>query len=200
MSVLLHRTYRFATPSTTEHQFVLSKPRLTRFVKCRSALGRAEAVPPQTRGQGEEQRPSVAGMSNYRRREPEKSLLHETVRAHLKTFVAEIEQDGSGLPHFVVAEFERYLRCGILAHGFARVRCIACGDELFVPSSCKSRGICPSCTTRRMQGTATHLVDRVLPCVPMRQWVLSLPRWARFLLARDPALITRTLHLACAAS
>jgi Putative transposase len=47
-----------------------------------------------------------------------------------------------------------------------------------------------------MQGTATHLVDRVLPRVPMRQWVLSLPRWARFLLARDPALITRTLGLA----
>src|SRR5207244_7397793 len=41
-----------------------------------------------------------------------------------------------------------------------------------------------------------HVVDRVLPCVPMRQWVLSLPRWARFLLARDAALITRTLHLA----
>jgi len=95
-----------------------------------------------------------------------------------------------------VAEFERYLRCGILANGFARVRCIACGDELLVAFSCKSRGICPSCTTRRMQGTATHLVDRVLPCVPMRQWVLSLRRWARFLLARDPALITRTLHLA----
>jgi hypothetical protein len=47
-----------------------------------------------------------------------------------------------------------------------------------------------------MQGTATHLVDRVLPRVPMRQWVLSLPRWARFLLARDTALITRTLNLA----
>src|SRR3954468_5283939 len=29
----------------------------------------------------------------------------------------------------------------------------------------------------------------------MRQWVLSLPRWARFLLARDPALITCTLQL-----
>src|SRR5437016_4844234 len=47
-----------------------------------------------------------------------------------------------------------------------------------------------------MQGTSTHLVDRVLPHVPMRQWVLSLPRWARFLLARDPLLITRTLDLA----
>src|SRR5205807_6073599 len=55
---------------------------------------------------------------------------------------------------------------------------------------------CPSCTTRRMQGTATHLLDRVLPHVPMRQWVLSLPRWARFLLARDPQLITRALDIA----
>src|SRR5438445_590854 len=85
--------------------------------------------------------------------ESEKSLLHETVRAHLKTFLAEMEQDGSGLPRFVVAEFERSLRCGILAHGFARVRSIACGDELLVAFSC-NRGICPSCTTRRMQGTA----------------------------------------------
>ena len=35
---------------------------------------------------------------------------------------------------------------------------------------------------------ASDLVDRVLPYAPMRQWVLSLPRWARFLLARDAAL------------
>jgi len=35
---------------------------------------------------------------------------------------------------------------------------------------------------RRMQGTSTNLVDRVLPHAPMRQWVLSLPRWARYLL------------------
>jgi putative transposase len=36
----------------------------------------------------------------------------------------------------------------------------------------------------------------VIPQVPVRQWVLSLPRWARFLLARDPQLITRTLDIA----
>ena len=70
------------------------------------------------------------GASNYRRREPEKSLLYETVRGDLKTFLAEIEHDGSGSPRFVVAEFERYLRCGILANGFARVRRVDCGDEL----------------------------------------------------------------------
>lgn len=134
----------------------------------------------------------------YRRREPERTLLHETVRGHLKTFLAEVEQcgDGAGLPGFVISEFERYLDCGILAKGFARVRCTSCGDEMLVAFSCKGRGFCPSCTTRRMQGTATHLVDRVLPRVPMRQWVLSLPRWARFLLARDPRLITQVLDLA----
>ena len=134
----------------------------------------------------------------YRRREPERTLLHATVRAHLKTFLAETEQrgDGAGLPGFVISEFERYLACGILAHGFARVRCSSCGNEMLVAFSCKGRGFCPSCTTRRMQGTATHLLDRVLPHVPMRQWVLSLPRWARFLLARDPQLITRALDIA----
>ncbi|MGZ6124680.1 MAG: hypothetical protein ACXWLR_06950 [Myxococcales bacterium] len=36
----------------------------------------------------------------------------------------------------------------------------------------------------------------MIPHVPVRQWVLSLPRWARFLLARDPQLITRTLDIA----
>ena len=46
-----------------------------------------------------------------------------------------------------------------------------------------------------MQGTAIHLVDRVIPNVPVRQWVLSLLRWACCLLARDPVLITRTLDL-----
>ncbi len=138
-------------------------------------------------------------VSRYRRREPERTLLHATVRTHWKTFLAEVEERGemsASLPRFVVGEFERYLACGILAHGFALVRCAACGDELLVAFSCKGRGFCPSCTSRRMHDTAAHLVDRVIPQVPVRQWVLSLPRWARFLLARDPRLITRTLDLA----
>jgi len=57
--------------------------------------------------------------SRYRRREPERTLLHATVRAHWKTFLAEVEEGSAGasLPGFVVGEFERYLACGILAHG-----------------------------------------------------------------------------------
>jgi hypothetical protein len=32
----------------------------------------------------------------------------------------------------------------VLAHGFARVRCESCKDELLVAFSCKGRGVCPS--------------------------------------------------------
>ncbi len=44
-----------------------------------------------------------------------------------------------------------------------------------------------------MAGAAAHLIDRVLPPVPYRQWVLSLPRHVRFLLARDEALFGEVL-------
>jgi hypothetical protein len=108
--------------------------------------------------------------SRYRRREPERTLLHATVRAHWKTFLAEVEEGcggGGSLPRFVVGEFERYLACGILANGFARVRCAACGDELLVALSCKGRGFCPSCTTRRMHDTAKGEAGRRGPS-PLR--------------------------------
>ncbi len=39
-----------------------------------------------------------------------------------------------------------------------------------------------------MAETAAKLVDRVLPEVPVRQWVLSMPWRLRYLLASDPAL------------
>ncbi len=44
-----------------------------------------------------------------------------------------------------------------------------------------------------MANTAADLVDHVLPIVPYRQWVLSLPRRVRFLLARDSDLLSQTL-------
>ena len=44
-----------------------------------------------------------------------------------------------------------------------------------------------------MSGTAAHLVGNVLPAVPYRQWVLSLPRQVRFLLARDGDLLGQVL-------
>jgi hypothetical protein len=95
--------------------------------------------------------------------------------------------------------FEAYLDCGILAKGFLRLRCDACARATLAAFSCKLRGICPSCGTRRMAETAADLVNNILPRVPVRQWVLSFPIPLRSLFAIYPELLTpvpRILHRA----
>jgi hypothetical protein len=118
------------------------------------------------------------------------------VQEELEAFLAQVEaQTGSGIPQFVKDEFEAYLECGILAHGFLRVRCAECAHEKLVAFSCKRRGFCPSCGARRMAETAAVLVDRVIPRVPVRQWVLSFPIPLRILLAAHPGLLTPVLGI-----
>ena len=46
-----------------------------------------------------------------------------------------------------------------------------------------------------MADTAAHLVDRVLPRVPMRQWVLAFPPRVRLHLAYDARLFGAALTL-----
>ena len=68
------------------------------------------------------------------------------VQHHLETFLAQaIESDpvGYGVPWWVERDLRSYPRWGILAHGFARVRCDDCGHESLFAFSCGSRGVCP---------------------------------------------------------
>jgi hypothetical protein len=149
-----------------------------------------------------ERRPGAASAPldgpGYRRREPEKTVLHAVVREHLAGFLDEARaRDGDGYPRFIEHEFRRYLNCGILARGFARLRCPGCGFERLVAFSCKGR-LCPSCTGRRMSDIAAFLVDDLLPDAPYRQWVLTFPWMLRFRLAVDrplfSALVRAYLH------
>ena len=44
---------------------------------------------------------------------------------HAATFFAEVEAAaGAALPQFVKDEFDAFLECGTLAHGFLRLRCV----------------------------------------------------------------------------
>ena len=61
--------------------------------------------------------------------------------------------------------------------------------------SCKRRGICPSCGTRGMAGTAAYLIDHILPRVAVRQWVLSFPIPLRSLFAVYPELLAPVLRI-----
>jgi hypothetical protein len=134
---------------------------------------------------------------SYHRREPERTPLHIIVRENLETLLDEArvrDESGTGYPQFVEHEFRRYLDCGILSRGFARVRCPSCGFERLVAFSCKGR-LCPSCWARRTADIAAHLVDRVLPDVPYRQWVLTFPWQIRFLLAVDRVFLSQMLRV-----
>ena len=85
--------------------------------------------------------------------------------------------------------------CGILAHGFLRLRCGDCAHEKLVAFSCKRRGFCPACGARRMAETAAHLVEQVIPHVPVRQWVVSFPIPLRHLFATQPQLLSPVLQV-----
>jgi hypothetical protein len=127
----------------------------------------------------------------YRPRKPTETILYGVVRDHLETFLAYARDTYERpLPRYVEREFREFLRCGVFANGFVHCACDACGRELLVAFSCKRRGVCPSCAGRRMANTGAHLVDRVVPDLPLRQFVLTLPHELRMLAAFKPDVLT----------
>ena len=135
------------------------------------------------------------GAYRYQRRQPENTLLYQIVERYYPEFTAYLAEQGAILPRYVQREFEAYLKCGRLEHGFLRVQCNHCHAEHLVAFSCKCRGFCPSCGARRMAESAALLVDEVLPEQPMRKWVLSFPYPLRFLFASQPAIMTGVLGI-----
>ncbi len=133
--------------------------------------------------------------ADYRRRTPEDTVLYDVVRDRVETFLETARQGERTIPRFVEREFRAYLQCGILAYGFVRVHCDDCGWDRVVAFSCRGPAFCSSCGGRRMAETAAHLVDRVIPQVPVRQWVLSLPIPLRYRMAYDAKLTAAVLRL-----
>ena len=62
----------------------------------------------------------------YVRHRPETTLLYQVIREYWPEFQAELASQNKYLPAYVVQEFEAYLKCGILEHGFLRVQCETC--------------------------------------------------------------------------
>jgi hypothetical protein len=126
----------------------------------------------------------------YRPRDAEHTVLHQVLAEHLEAFLGAVAEagDGAGLPQFVEREFREFLRCGVYEAGVARFQCEGCAREHLVPFSCKGRGFCPSCGGRRMTERAAHLVDAVLPWVPVRQWGLTMPYRLRYQMAWNHGL------------
>jgi hypothetical protein len=126
--------------------------------------------------------PAPAGV--YKPRRPQASPLFHLVSDHFRAFHAAYEDRfattyGDWRP--VVREVaDKFLACGVLEHGFARVRCDACAHEYLLAFSCKARYFCPSCHAKRLALWTLWLEESLLaPSVPHRQVVLTIPKRLR---------------------
>jgi len=144
----------------------------------------------------------------YERRRPEKTPLHKIMSENLASWLEWRDEAERPVPGYVEDELRGYLECGILCFGFARAVCMSCRTGFVVAFSCNGRGVCPSCNGRHMAQTAARLADHVIPPVPVRQWVISLPKRLRGMLGDRPravAALTRIFlyeieRLLCAAA
>ena len=135
------------------------------------------------------------GFSGWPAAVPRWRPLYQVFQRHLSGFERMWTDTESGgcLPKFVTGELQGFLRCGILAYGFAQMPCELCRKRHLVAFSRKGRGFCPSCMGRRMNEGAANLVDHTLPeGIPLRQWVLALPHPLRYPLAVDAESVCRT--------
>jgi len=139
-------------------------------------------------------------MKAYRSRNPRKSPLWQCVQRHHAAFLSEYpetyEPKLGPLRPVVPEVIEKFLHCGTLEQGFARIRCDHCQHEYLLAFSCKSRWFCPSCHQRKVLSTASHLVDHVLLPVPHRHFVLALPKLLRPLFYRYRGLLKRLCTVA----
>ena len=138
--------------------------------------------------------PAARGV--YRPRRPQASPLFRLVSDHLHRLQTVYDdrfarEYGPWRP--VVAQVaDKFLACGVLEHGFARIRCDACTHEYLLAFSCKCRYFCPSCHAKRLALWTQWLDTTLLAPVPHRQVVLTIPKrlrayclYRRRLLGRD---------------
>ena len=108
-----------------------------------------------------------ADPARYEQHRPEQTTLYRLLQQHAASFIAHSDASTGG----------------------------ECRHDKLLAFSCKRCGLCLSCGARRMAQTAACLVDRLIPHMPARAWVLSLPIPLRLLLAAQPELVPPVLQV-----
>jgi hypothetical protein len=129
----------------------------------------------------------------YRPRHPQQSPFYRWVERFFPEFeaiYAERYQERYGFWRPIIGTVVRkFLECGDLKHGFARVRCPKCREEFLVPYSCRGRCFCPSCHQKRALEKAGWVAEHVCAEVPHRQFVFTIPKRLRIYFRFDRRLL-----------
>jgi hypothetical protein len=129
----------------------------------------------------------------YRPRNPQESRYYQCIEDHFERFEQVYEdrftEHYGFLRSYVKRVICRYLDCGILHNGFARVRCKDSGHEYLLSFSCKRRHFCPSCLQKRMVEFGEWLCEEVLRAVAHRHFIFSIPKILRRYFLYDRRLL-----------
>ena len=119
----------------------------------------------------------------YRARKPKASPLWQCLSRHFDTFLAGYEeryQPRYGFLRPIIPEVvNKFLDCGDLERGFARVRCEHCHHEYLLAFSCKGRWFCPSCHQKKVHLFGALLTETILFPVPHRHFTFTIPKMLR---------------------
>ena len=119
----------------------------------------------------------------YRQRHPERTVLYRVLFHYFEKFLSEyesrFEREHGFLRPVIKDVVEKYLDCGNPMCGFARIRCPDCGEERLLMFSCKTRGFCPSCHSKRREEWGEWMREELLLDVPHRQVVFTVPKMLR---------------------
>ena len=129
----------------------------------------------------------------YRPGRPRESALYRCLEDYWEEFRQAYspfyEKDYGPLRPVVEKTVERFLECGILRHGFARIRCGNCREEYLLAFSCKTRYFRRSRRAKRVAVFVEWITEEILEAVDHRQVVWTLPRVPRPTFRRDRRLL-----------
>ena len=139
--------------------------------------------------------PKTNDLDVYQPRNPKVSAYYRCVENHFE----ELEQNWDDKyasrygfwRRYIMTTIFKYLDCGDLHFGFARVRCEDCGHEYLLAFSCKRRQFCPSCHQKRVVEYGEWLLTNVLKDVSHRHWVFSIPKRLRIYFLYDRKLLAK---------
>jgi hypothetical protein len=134
-----------------------------------------------------------ASVGVYRPRHPENTPFYRCLDDYWDEFQRGyevlFEKVYGPLRRAVTRAVGRFLKCGVLHFGFARLLCAQCGRSRYLAYSCRTRQFCPSCAAKRVAAFADWAASEVLEAVCHRQGVFTIPKVLRGLFRRDRRLL-----------